>query len=75
MLSVRAFGNLFGTESGRNLADRDYDKINELVQDSSLGTTLHDAAQQPYYKLDSQQLFYSGAPTAVAGQNRRGGAS
>ena len=39
MLSVRAFGNLFGTESGRNLADRDYNKIHELVQGSSLGTT------------------------------------
>ena len=39
MLSVRAFGNLFDTESGRNLADSDYDKIHELVRDYSLGTT------------------------------------
>ena len=39
MLSVRAFGNLFDTESGRNLAERDYDRILELVQGSSLGTT------------------------------------
>lgn len=39
MLSVRAFGNLFETASGRNLADKEYDKIHELVQGSSLGTT------------------------------------
>ena len=39
MLSVRAFGNLFDTASGRKLADNDYDKIHELVQSSSLGTT------------------------------------
>ena len=39
MLSVRAFGNLFGTVSGRNLADKEYDKIHELVQVSSPGTT------------------------------------
>lgn len=39
MLSVRAFGNLFDTASGRNLADNEYDKIHELVQGSSLVST------------------------------------
>ena len=39
MLSIRAFGNLFDTASGRSLADKEYDKIHELVQGSSLGTT------------------------------------
>ena len=39
MLSVRACGNLFDTTSGRNLADNDYDKIHQLVQGSSAGTT------------------------------------
>lgn len=39
MLSVRACGNLFATTSGRNLADKDYDKIHELVKGSSGGTT------------------------------------
>ena len=38
MLSVRAFGNLFDTVSGRNIADNEFDKIHELVQGSSLGT-------------------------------------
>lgn len=39
MLSVRACGNLFDTNSGRNLADKDFDKIHELVKGSSTGTT------------------------------------
>ena len=37
MLSVRAFGNLFDTLSGQNLADNDFDKIHGLVRGSSLG--------------------------------------
>lgn len=39
MLSVRACGNLFDTSSGRNLADKDFDKIHDLVKGSSTGTT------------------------------------
>lgn len=39
MLSVRAFGNLFDTNSGRHLADKDFDKIHKLVKGSSTGTT------------------------------------
>ena len=38
MLSVRAFGNLFETPQGRNLADKDFDKIHNLVRSSSAGT-------------------------------------
>lgn len=39
MLSVRAFGNLFETQQGRSLADKDFDKIHELVKSSSAGTS------------------------------------
>ena len=39
MLSVRAFGNLFETSQGRNLADKDFDKIHDLVKSSSAGTS------------------------------------
>ena len=39
MLSTRAFGNLFETPQGRNLADKDFDRIHELVKSSSAGTS------------------------------------
>ena len=39
MLSIRAFGNLFETSEGRNLADKDFDKIHNLVKSSSAGTS------------------------------------
>lgn len=39
MLSVRAFGNLFETQQGRSLADKDFDKIHELVRFASAGTS------------------------------------
>ena len=39
MLSVRAFGNLFETQQGRNLADKDFDKIHHLVKSASSGTS------------------------------------
>ena len=35
MLAVRAFGNLFETAPGRNLADSDFDKIHQLVRDAA----------------------------------------
>ena len=38
MLSVRAFGNLFETQQGRNLADNDFEKIHGLVKSTSAGT-------------------------------------
>jgi len=39
MLGTRAFGNLFETAQGRNLADTDFDRIHELVKTSSAATT------------------------------------
>jgi len=39
MLAVRAFGNLFETSQGRNLADTDFDRIHDLVKSSSAGTS------------------------------------
>ena len=38
MLSVRAFGNLFETQQGRNLADNEFEKIHGLVKSTSAGT-------------------------------------
>lgn len=39
MLSIRTFGNLFETQQGRDLADKDYEKIHELVKVTSASTT------------------------------------
>ncbi|KAK3167323.1 hypothetical protein OEA41_010450 [Lepraria neglecta] len=38
MLSVRAFGNLFETQQGRNLADNEFEKVHGLVKSTSAGT-------------------------------------
>lgn len=38
MLAARAFGNLFGTAQGRDLADSEFDRVHELVKTSSAGS-------------------------------------
>ncbi|KAL6718865.1 WD repeat protein Lub1 [Lecanora helva] len=39
MLAVRSFGNLFETSQGRSLADKEFDRIHELVKSSSAETS------------------------------------
>ena len=73
MLSVRAFGNLFDTVSGRNIADNEFDKIHELVQGSSLGTANRNLtiAVATLY-LNYAVLFTSSSHTSLPSSIDRG---
>ena len=70
MLSVRAFGNLFETQQGRNLADKEFDKIYELVKSTSSGTanrnlTIAVATLYLNYAVLLTSLSHSSLPSSL----------
>ena len=70
MLSVRALGNLFETQLGRNLADKEFEKIHELVKSSSAGSanrslTIAVATLYVNYAVLLTSSTHSGLPSSI----------